>query len=226
MSQILVCANLGGIDPIWPLPSHQVDLQSVYYTDKGLDEDMPSALTWDRFLSLPEHPNPRLAAKFYKCQIHRLDSTADAERLVWCDSAFRFSSLEFLERDYGKCAMFVPHPDRMSVAEEYEYVLRQVEQGNPYLSARYDPGPLEAERDYFSRRHKLASLPLWCGGLWSVPRTEAAYRFLDSWWDIVQRFSILDQTSLTPLLVEAGLEVEPLDVSIYRSPWFERVHHA
>ncbi len=227
MTAALASANLGGIDPPFDLPPSP-DLTSIYYTDG------PSPAGWSRVVRarVPAHGSARLAAKVYKCQLHRQPEVAGADLLVWADASVRVADPSFVSefrrlvggRD-DRVAV-VPHPDRRSPAEEYEYILRQLEAGNPYLRARYDERAIRRERDHFARRHDLAALGLYAGGVWGIANTPRAAGFLDAWWSTVLRFSILDQAAVPSLLEEHGIEPAPLDVPLYQNRYWTRVHHA
>lgn len=229
-SIVLVTANLGGIDPTFPLPPHP-GVDAVYFADFDVPPDV--AATWDTVVRVerPENGDARLMAKYPKCQIHKLDETAGHQYLAWADACFRFTSLAFLPELAARIgenkdkAVFIPHPDRRTVAEEYAYVLDEIARGNRYLRSRYTAEPLQREREHFAARYDLTQLPLWCGGLWMLPNSPAARSFLDAWWSVVQTFSIFDQAAITPLLANAGIEVEPLDAYLYRNPMWERLPH-
>ena len=225
----LVTANMGGIDPLFALPPHP-GIDALYYTD------VPSlgsaASTWTRIL-VPPYPasEPRLKAKFFKCQAHHLPEVRGYPWLAWADASFEFHSLEFLTEwsgfaaPDGSRAVFVPHPDRQTVAQEYGYVLRQIELGNPYLAGRYSAEALEREREFFSRIHDLEALKLWAGGLWLMANASRTHAFLDAWWNCVLRFSILDQAALSPLLMEHGIEPVGFDVDLSTNQHFTRHVH-
>lgn len=226
---VLVSANVGGIDPAFPLPADRPpDFTSVYYTDAPLR----SIDGWDRVVRVPPDPDPRFASKEYKCRIHRQAEVASADFLIWADASFRFKSLGFVSKlvrlagpDAKRMAL-VPHPDRRTPAEEYAYIIDRLKEGNPYLSSRYNIPDLADERSHFGARHDLSKLGLYAGGLWGIANAPRAHGFFDSWWDTVLRFSILDQPAISPLLAEARIEPTLLDVPLYECEWWTRVHHA
>lgn len=222
---LLVSANLGGLDPIFPLPA-EPGVDSVYFTDQS-----GPAPGWGSVVRVTPRGNPRMEAKRYKCQINRLNEASGYDWLAWADASFRFRSIAFLPLlagvgTDGLRAALIPHPDRETVADEYTYILRQIGRGNPYLSSRYPTMDLLRERAYFSVRHDLSRLPLWSGGLWLFARGPRSDEFFDRWWDTVSRFSVFDQAAISPLLVETGIEPLPYNVNLYRNWAFERVHHA
>lgn len=223
----LVTACAGGIDPALPLPAHPPGVTSIYFRDEPLPPDV--AATWSKSLPIQASADPRLAAKRIKCRLPFLPEVSRAERLVWADSCMEFSDLGFLldwaDLSVGERAVLVPHPDRKTVAEEYEYVLGQLRARSRYLTSRYAIEPLERERDHFARSHDLSKLPLWAGGVWMFPQSYRSRLFFDSWWEVVQQFSIFDQCAISPLLVEHGIEVVSADVHLYRNAHFTRRPH-
>lgn len=223
----LATACMGGIDEPASLPQHPGLVRSVYYCDRPLLDHV--AATWSSAVLVASDDEPRLAAKYCKCQLPRLEEVRGCGAVAWADACMEFRSLEFLE-DWAwlagdEKAVVIPHPDRTSVAEEYEYVLAQLKRGNPYLASRYKTGPLELERDYFARRHDLSKLRLWAGGVWLFPNTSRVRYFFDAWWEIVLRFSIFDQCALSALLVEHELEPAPVSLNLYRNEYFARRPH-
>lgn len=228
MRPLLVTSNLGGIDPHFPLPEVE-GLDSLYFTDRPMDPHVRA--TWTKVVIVPEASNPRLAAKFHKCQVHRLREAQGYTHIIWADASVHFHSLDFmldkleeLGTDGSRVAM-VPHPVRNNAAAEYEYVLDQLHRRNPYLTSRYDADKLELERAHFSKYHDLRTVPLWCGGLWAIAPVGKTAAAFDIWWWVVLNFSILDQAALGPSLVESGVEVLPIKVDLYHNPHFTRVHH-
>lgn len=225
----LVSANLGGLDPLHPLPALP-GVRSTYYTDRT-DEPV-ELLGWNRVIHVDAVGGPRLASKLYKCQIYRTADAGDAEWFLWVDACVRIRSLDFVPDliaelgGSGRRAAFVPHPDRTTVADEYAYVIDGLRRRNRYLTARYTVEAMERERDYFARRHDLGRLPLWCGGLWLLPASFESMRFLDAWWWVVRNLNIFDQCAISPLLVESGIEPVALNHSIYANEYWERVPHA
>jgi len=221
----LVTANIGGMDPVFSLPPHP-GIDAFYYADLMQE----AALGWTRIFVADGGPR-RLLSKRMKCQIHRLEEVRSYRWMAWTDASFEFRSLEFLPdwaraaEAQGADAVFVPHPHRKTVAEEYAYILRLLDEGNEYLTVRYPPEPLRRERAHFAERHDLSALPMWCGGLWMVANGPRVHGFLDAWWQTVNEYSALDQAAISPLLVEHDIKAISADVDIYESPNWKRHAH-
>jgi hypothetical protein len=227
----LVSANVGGIDQHPSLPALPRDVEATYWTDSPVTAEV--AGTWSYVLGVYPHPGQtdRIASKFYKCQIHECAPRRGYTHLAWADASIRFRSLDYLTQyaerigTSGRRVAMVPHPNRLTVADEYAYVLSELERGNPYLVRRYDRESLERERDHFSRVLDLRTVRLWAGGVWVLaagPRTDA---LLNAWWEVVRTFSNFDQPALGCLLALQGFDVVPIEVNLYRNRWWERVHH-
>jgi len=222
---LLVTANAGGFDKVYALPPTE-RLDSVYYSDEG---HHPHG--WDRGAVLPRYSPARLRAKWPKCQIHRLPEAVGYSHLAWADASFRFSSVGFLadwaDRLEADEALFIPHPSRATVAEEYEYIIARLNEGHRYLADRYNARDLERERDNFAAQWDLSTLPLVSGGLWLLPNGPQQRWFLDSWWATVNTFSLLDQAAITPLLYSADVRIRRFDVNLWSGPsWLHMGHRA
>lgn len=224
-----VSASLGGLDSIHPVP-RLAGLRSTYYTDRT---DTPSALLgWNRVVKVVPAGDVRLASKLYKCQINRTADAEDASWYLWTDGCIRIHSLDFVADlvddlgESGRRGAFVPHPERSTVAAEYEHVLTGLRQRNRYLTARYSIEAMETERDYFARSHDLGALPLWCGGLWLLPASTEVERFLIAWWWTVRNLNVFDQCAISPLLVESGVEPVAFKRNIYGCEFWTRFPHA
>ena len=94
----------------------------------------------------PRHDfNPRLRGRYFKHQIHRLDEVRDHRWLVWADSSLQFHDLGFLaDRDaqlarlaVRRRVLLVPHPDRQTISQEFQFIQDEINRGNTYLIPRY-----------------------------------------------------------------------------------------
>jgi hypothetical protein len=230
----LVTANFGGIDDPKPLPEH-AGIDAFYYTDAAVPEAV--AQTWTRVLNpgFPRHDlGPRLRAKYFKLQIHRLDEVRAARWLVWADGSLRIHQLAFLrERALAlsrlaarRRVLLIPHPDRGTVQEEYEFVRRAIAEEHPTLALRYRDERMGEQMAWYRSRGWNVEAKLWCGGFWMMENSDLVRRCLDDWWDQNLRFGMMDQISLPVILEQHGIEPEPLAIDLWRNSFFEFVGHA
>src|SRR5262249_8622736 len=205
-----------------------------YYTDQPVPPEI--AMTWTRVIA-PNYPrhdfNPRLRAKYFKLQIHRLDEVRDHRWLVWADASLRFRDLSFLREHASvlaqlpahRRALMVPHPDRATVIEEFEFCEQLIAGGHPYLTVRYADEKLREQIDYYLAGGWNVQAKLWSGGFWLVENTELVRRALDEWWDQNLRFSIQDQLSLPVILDRYGIEPQALSINVTQNDYFDVGRH-
>src|SRR4051812_5114615 len=129
----LVTANFAGIDTLKALPPNG-EIDSFYYCDEKTQAGFSSeaVASWTRII-VPNYPRhdfgPRLRGRYFKHQIHRLDEVRDHRWLVWADSTVRFKETRFLveacraleARPPNERVLVVPHPERKTILQEYEY---------------------------------------------------------------------------------------------------------
>jgi len=228
----LITANFGGIDGLKVLPSHE-GIDAFYYTDAGtVAAASPEAMkTWTQVL-VPNYPrddfSPRLRARYFKHQIHRLDEVRDHRWLVWADSSLQFHDLEFVVKQIQVLArlpahqrvLLVPHPDRKTIQEEFRFIQGGIEGGDPYLVQRYAHEKMPEQMEYFQSRGWNLDSKLWCGTFWVMENSERLRRAWDAWWDQNLRFGMMDQLSLPVILEDHGIEPRALDVNLSRNEHF------
>jgi hypothetical protein len=236
MDAALVTANFE-IDDIKPLP-RESDLDAFYYTDDGtLSRGDPAAVaSWTRVI-VPDYPRrdfgARLRARYFKHQIHRLPDVRPHRWLAWADGSLRFKDTAFLRRETErlrelpprKRLLLVPHPERRTVREEYDYICAEIERGNEYHRIRYANEHMTEQMNFFAGQGRNLDARLWCAGFWMVESNAIINQCWDSWWDQTLRFGMMDQLSLPVLLDEFGLEPQVLDVRLWNNEFFEWIQH-
>jgi hypothetical protein len=233
----LVTANFGGIDDLKPLPPHS-GMDTFYYTDDASRSaaSPQAAQTWTRVI-VPDYPrhdfNPRLRGRYFKHQIHRLEEVREHRWLVWADSSLRFDDLGFVSERASalsrlpvhKRVLLVPHPDSSTISEEFQFIQREMDAGNPYLVQRYSSEKMPEQMDYFRSRGWNLDAPLWCGTFWMIENSETLRRTWDYWWDQNLRFGMMDQLSLPVILDARGIEPQALPVKLWKNPYFSWIAH-
>ncbi len=230
-------ANFGGIDPVRVLPSHD-NIDAIYYTDQEtvLRADPIALSSWSQVVT-PNYPRddfgPRLRARYFKLQIHRLEEVRGRRWLVWADSSLAFVETDFILEQVHRLSrlpshqrlLLIPHPDRKTVVEEYEFIRDQIAAGNQYLRVRYEGEKMAEQMEYFRRQAWQTSAQLWCGTFWIVENSDLMNRVWDSWWDQNLRFGLMDQLSLPPLLDHYHCDPQPLDVLLWKNEHFSKGQH-
>jgi hypothetical protein len=236
----LVSSNFGGIDAIKPFPAVP-GVDTLYYTDADAlaDTDPEVVASWGRII-VPDYPRydfgPRLRAKYFKLQIHRLPETESYRWLAWADSAVQFRDASFLLRETERLAplaphqrlALVPHPDRNTIREEYEWMEQQVATGGEYaeyLRVRYAQEKITEQMNFFAGRGWNLDAKLWCGTIWLIENNDLITRCWDGWWDQNLRYGIQDQLSLPVMLDVFGLEPQALPLYVWKNEFWEHVKH-
>jgi hypothetical protein len=234
----LVSANFASIDEIKVLPRDEA-IDAFHYTDEATRaRSQPAALsTWSRVL-VPDYPrhdfSSRLRSRYFKHQIHRLDEVRPARWLVWADSSLQFKDTRFIldqverlrQLSPRKRVLLVPHPNRTTIRQEYEFISTEIERGNEYLRVRYGLEKMTEQMEHFRSRGWSDAAPLFCGGFWIVENSELMNRCWDAWWDQNLRFGMMDQLSLSVVLEDLGCVPQRFEVDIFENPHFSFVAHA
>ena len=229
----LVTANFGGIDAMKAFPV-QTSIDTYYYTDKSVLSRADHSLiaSWSRVIN-PDYPRndftPRLRGRYFKHQIHRIPEMERYRWLAWADGSVQFRDPSFLLQEAQRLAVLaprqrialLPHPDRKTVREEYEFILQQIEGGNEYLRLRYATEKMTEQMNFFVSQGWNLDAPLWCGTLWLIENNDLIRRCWDSWWDQNLRYGMMDQLSLPVLLCQFGLEPQEMPLNIYNNIFFE-----
>jgi hypothetical protein len=232
----LITANFGGIDTIKPLPPrHGID--TLYYADAEIATATSPAVTktWTAIIvsDLEVQLNARLRSRYFKHQIHRLPEAKSFRWLVWADSSFAFKELDFIKYLVDKLEplapqerlILVPHPDRETVQQEIDFVLKQIELGNEYLRVRYGADHTNEAIKYLTARGFGLEDKLWCGGFWIIENNSIINQAWDAWWNYTFRYGTQDQYFLPAVMTEYGLRPQTLNVNIFANEHFEIVQH-
>jgi len=122
-------------------------------------------------------------------------------------------------------ALVIPHPDRKTVREEYEYLSAKVQIGSIYQVERYGREKMAEQMAYYSERGWNVEAPLYCGGFWIIENSDALRRCWDDWWDQNIRFGMMDQLSLPVMLAQHRLEPQLLSVPLQNNEYFTVESH-
>ena len=233
----LVTANFGGIDTLKPLPQ-DAGFDRFYYADEATlaGASPETKATWTQVIA-PPYPRhdfgPRLRAKYFKCQIHRLPETQPYRWLAWADGKMLFRDMSFLPASIERLRrlpprsrlMLRPHPKRTTLRSEYEHVVGQMQTGSQHHLTRYRAERLDEQMAFYEEQGWNTAARLWSGGLWLIENNEAIRECWDHWWDHIIRFSILDQLSLSMVLENHNLDPQEFPFRHSGDSYFERVPH-
>jgi hypothetical protein len=125
-----------------------------------------------------------------------------------------------------KRVLLVPHPDRNTIIEEFEFIQSQIQAGNEYLRIRYACEKMSEQIDYFRLRAWNLGAKLWCGTIWMIENSDPIGRAWDDWWDQNLRFGMMDQLSLPVILDQHRIEPQSMAINLWRNDYFTYIQHA
>jgi len=238
----LVTANFGGIDRIKPLPMPHPRVRAFYYTD----EETLAASTeeeragWDKIL-VPNYPrhdfNPRLRARYFKHQIHRLDEVLGYRWLMWMDSSIEVRDIDFIAGWADILDQQVAQEDRMmtvpirangTVQSEFEYIQGKIDEGDQYFIVRYGQEKMKEQMAWFKEKGFDTSAMLLACTLWMVENNGVVHNAMDTWWDQNIRFGMMDQLSLPIVLSSFGIRPLMFKINVFgeQNPFWTVIPHA
>jgi len=233
----LVSVCFGGIDEVKRFPFIDGIDTFLFLDEPTRQAADPTALkTWTRVI-VPDYPRhdfgPRLASKYFKLQIHRLPELEHYRWLGWADASLLFHDASFMlgltewlaaQRSHQRIAL-LPHPERATVREEYDFISAQIAAGNEHLRVRYADEKLDEQMRFFADRGWNLDAPLWASGFWIIENSSQIAWCWDAWWHQNIRYGMMCQLSLPMVLAQFGLEPRPVQLNIYANEHFEWVPH-
>jgi len=231
----LVTSNFGGVDRVKPLPTHP-GIDAILYTDmpRIIDTKPTYMATWDRVIVNPlvgHNDEPWLRSRFFKQQMHTLPEMQHYDYLVWADASLLFSDMRFInvlcgympELPANERALFIPHPDRRYIEDEYDFICEMLEHDDTYLRVRYNEEQMTRQMYYLEASGiNCAQTKLWCAGFFVLENSRINGKCLDNWWKQTLNFGRMDQLSLSAAFSFEGVSVRKLkkDINVYHNDWF------
>lgn len=185
MKVAIVTANYGGIDKIHvPCKQKDHEVNFICFDEKSI------------FPIFPDNYNNRMKYKYVKT--HFLRIVPHYDMYIWIDGRIEVNSSEFVDYLVDMCYFHdigaVIHPDRSTLAEEYDYLLKNMKTSE-YLRVRYENEPFEEEIMAF-KNHLGAKL--YNARLFVIRHDY--YDFMGAWYELIKKYTIFDQSQFTYLL--------------------------
>lgn len=196
MKVLILSANFGFIDDIRP-EKHQTIKTDYKIVDSGCYKGQPD----------------RIRGKLLKVNIPFIDICKEYDYVIWKDASVQVISENFVDyvidlvelHDIGA----VLHPERKTLAEEYDYILSNIDK--PYLKARY------ADYDFHSEIMYMANyldFQLYNPRLFAVnmkKNPDLLRQFFINWRLMMDETTWFDQTQFSVCLnITKGLGVKDL----------------
>lgn len=181
MKIAVITAIFGGMDTPKPFAAQSVECDRIVITEENTRFPIPN---------LP----PRLQAKYFKLQAHRVWPFYDA--YVWIDGNIEIKHPDFVKimTENLYTIRIQAHHERKTIREEIEFILAS---DNPYLTTRYGSQPLKREYEYYLALGMSENALLYSCNLFAYEKTELNALFFNKWWDLVLRWSWFDQSAFS-----------------------------
>lgn len=203
----LVTVGLGefNIEPKWIEQSIPADLHAFNETN------FPS-----RMCAM----TPRLQARIAK--IFCWQMVPDYDYYIWFDNSLEISTNKvvewFMERLGEADAVFLRHPDRKTVKEEWEYINKLVSENHYYLAPRYknELGNEELKEIYSDPGYKDDLLI--ASTAFMIRNNDRVKAMMKEWWYHTSRYHIVDQLGLPYSIYKSGCKVNIINDSYLHLP--------
>ena len=137
------------------------------------------------------------------------------EYYIWYDDSLEISSDKVTEWFMSKLgdadAIFLRHPKRKTVKEEWEYIKQLESENNYYITPRYkgEYGDEEIAEIYADKNYTdnllIASTTFMCRN------NERVRAMMKEWWYHTSRYHIVDQLGLPYSIYKSGCKVNIID---------------
>lgn len=207
MKIAVVTANIGNFDPILGLPKQDAEFTYFFYNENNLPFPLPNL-------------NNRLKSKYIKIQMHRFLPNYDM--YIWLDGRIKVQAdtfvKTFVQQIENKDIVLYKHRERDNVYQEIEYIIEQMNKGNHYLLSRYGNQQLFKEAIFYKDNDLPNDFPLVMSGVFARMNNKIVNACFDEWWQRCIEFSYFDQTMLSCVLYQHGLNVNFLPFDEIRTP--------
>lgn len=188
MKIAIVTANYGGIDDVF-VPRNQTIPFDYFCFDKDVVHK-----------DFPKNGTNRQKGKWVKLNLFNILPNV-YDYIVWMDGTVHVTSSTFLEYIDDMCHYSdigaVLHPERATLAEEYDYLLKNAKE--PYLETRYK------DYDWASEIKKLndrLGAKLYNPRLFVLKNTQKARDFMEYWIFCIALTTDFDQTQFSVTIAD------------------------
>jgi hypothetical protein len=148
----------------------------------------------------------RAYGKAVKMGVTGLNYETYYDIIIWIDGNVTITNPSFAKRMVSLLERndiaISHHPYRKTTGEEYDYILSEIEKGNKYLTERYDPKKLKAEREIIGDDYPL----YWCG-CFAYWNNQFFHAFGKDWFEHEMQFAMFDQCSFSYFAEAHGMDL-------------------
>lgn len=202
----VVTANTGKFEKDMEKSVQDIDYDFYNFNDKVFGQR-------DRSMT------PRLQARIPKMFAWQM--VPDYDYYIWIDSSLSFTdknSIEwFLEKCKGFEMAFFSHPNRKTVQQEYDFVVKKLEEGNNYLTPRYKNEFLSEQMEEIKKDKEFVDDFLIASSAFIYKNTKKNQEMLKEWWYHTSRYTTLEQLSLPYVLKKYNIKFNIIEEHYMRN---------
>lgn len=205
----LITANFGGFDNIQRIAPQDVRTDCFFFTD-GAGQRMASQKQFAEASSAwqiiaPPYPrydlNPRLKAKYFKLQQHRIAELKGYDYYIWIDASVEVYSGSFsgwiIDSLGDADTAFFRHHERSCI---YNEAAVSTDFSNPYIRKRYADEPITEQIAAYRQDAYPSGNGLYACTIFARRNSKTANAVFDEWWLENIKWSFQDQLSLPYVL--------------------------
>jgi hypothetical protein len=201
-------------------------------------QSMPEGVKVERFvfsednspIPLPNLP-PRLQAKYFKTQSHRIPALHGYDVHVWIDGNIEVTNKGFvaaliypLFSGNNTRIVIQAHHERQTIEQEIGFILDSMD--NPYLSIRYGAQPLEDEYNSYLNNGMPPTAKLYSCNVFARKLGRVSNELFDEWWRLCIEWSWFDQSAFSYIASRAEDVVAVVDMGgVCTSPYYTLHSH-
>ncbi len=211
MSIAVVTANFGKFDSVKEIPQQDVEFDRYYYTE----DNSP----------FPFHTiDNRLKAKVYKMMPHR--ALDEYEIFIWVDGNIQIKSKHFLSKILDTMLTadiaISHHPARETIYEEADFICKEIDKGNKYLTSRYTKESIQKEIEVIGPDTR----GLYWNGLFARRNTAKSNQAFDEWFMRNVLYSNFDQINFVDIVQKFGLCINTFSMGdFYDNDYYKLIPH-
>lgn len=177
-----------------------MDFIPVLFTDSVSDSE------WAVKTVKREEDHPRMKAKYFKCNPHRV---LDCDVSIWIDGSATVQKYDFIEWALSELKdndmAVIKHPERNCIYKEAEFCKGM---------AKYASVDVMGQVEAYRKEGFPENYGLWACGLLVRRHNKRIKKFNEMWWEHNLKYTYQDQLSFPVCVKEAGVKLKTIDIKL------------
>lgn len=165
--------------------------------------DTSESTDWEVRKVFREEGHPRMKAKYFKCNSHKLDCDVS----IWIDGSATIKTPDFekwcMEKLGDNDIALFRHPDRDCIYDEANYC---------QFMQKYQGVPVVEQVQEYQKQGYPAHNGLWACGLLIRRHNDKIKKFNRMWWRHNKKYTYQDQLSFPVCARECGLKISTIEL--------------